>query len=64
MGQTLSQLHNWNNHNMPSTRSKRNNVKPDVEIENVETKPKKGRSTTNKDTKGSTSTKEVKGKFS
>ena len=63
MGQTLSQLHNWNNHNMPSTRSKQNNVKPDVEIENVETKPKKGRTTTNKNTKEPISSKNFKGKL-
>lgn len=52
---------------MPSTRSKLNNVRPDVEIENVETKPKKGRPKTNKGTKvtkESTSIKELEGKWS
>ena len=63
MGQVLSQLHNWDNYNMPSTRSKRNNVKPDVEIENVETKPKEGRTTTNKNTKEPISSKKFKGKL-
>ena len=63
MGQALSQLHNWNNSNMPSTRSKRENVRPDVEIENVETKPKKGRPTTNKNTKEPISSKKFKGKL-
>ena len=63
MGQALSQLHNWSNSNMPSTRSKQENVRPDVEIENVETKPKKGRPTTNKDTKESISSENIKGKL-
>ena len=48
---------------MPSTRSKRENVRPDVDIENVETKPKKGRPTKNKDTKESISSDKIKGKM-
>ena len=63
MGQALSQLHNWNNSNMPSTRNKRENVRPDVEIENVERKPKKGRPTTNKNTKEPISSEKIKGKL-
>ena len=48
---------------MPSTRSKRNDARPDVEIKNMETKPKKGRPKTKKGAKKSTHAEELEGKL-